>query len=350
MAEKQINTESIKKILIIKLRGIGDVVLSTVVFDNLLNDFPDAEIDFLTEKPSSQILETLPFLNKILIFNRKSTYERLKLMREVRRRKYDLILDFFSNPSTAQITFFSGAKFRAGFPYRGRKYAYNLYGPSDRTSFHAAQLHLEFLKQIGLSYHSANLKIGLHESDLEFARDYYTSQNLIPEQTIIISPSGGWPSKKCDPEKFAEIAKAIQNSFNFKILIVWGPGDLQEAEKIHTLLHGTSVLSPQTTIRQMAALMKLARAVIANDSGPMHIATAVKTPTLALHGPTNPRLQGPFGKMHEWVRLDSLDCIECNLLECPRNHECFRDLPVESVMAKFQTLLKKTPSDFQGKN
>ena len=113
--ELNLRNENIKKILIIKPRGIGDVVLSTIVLDNLLKDFPKTTIDFLTEKPSRSILEPLNEINEVLIFDRASTKNRIRLMFEIRRRKYDLVLDFFSNPSTAQVTFFSGAKFRAGF-------------------------------------------------------------------------------------------------------------------------------------------------------------------------------------------------------------------------------------------
>ncbi len=333
--------ENIKRILVIKLRGIGDVVLSTIALENLMRNFPNAVIDFLTEKPSSSILEPLPLINDVLIFNRKSTVERVKVFLEVRRRKYDLVLDFFSNPSSAQITFFSGATFRAGFPYRGRKYAYNLFGVEERAKYHAAQLHLEFLKKIGLTVTSNSFNVGLTESDLNFAKEFFTEKNLDNSRTVVISPSGGWSSKKCEPEKFAEIGNALVQKYNVKILIVWGPGDEEDADTIYRLIGNNSVLAPKTTIRQMTALMKYSAAVIANDSGPMHLSVAVGTPTLALHGPTNPLLQGPYGSKHEWVRHDALDCIECNLLECPRHHECFTQLPLAKVIEKFDNLVIK---------
>ena len=315
--------------------------MSTIVLENLRQDFPNAKIDFLTQKASLPVLEPLPSINEVLIFDRASTWNRIRLMYEVRKRKYDLVFDFFSNPSTAQITFFSAAKFRAGFPYRGRKYAYNLYGVEERTKFHVAQLHLEFLKKLGLTHSSTSFQVGLTENDLTFAQNFYKVNNLNYSNTVVISPSGGWASKKCEPEKFAEIAQAIFEKYKAKILIVWGPGDVQDAKRIHELLGRNSVLAPSTSIRQMTALMKYATAVIANDSGPMHLAAAVGTPTLALHGPTSPHLQGPFGTKHEWVRYEELDCIECNLLECPRNHECFTQLPLENVMAKFEKLVSK---------
>ena len=91
----------------------------------------------------------------------------------------------------------------------------------------------------------------------------------------------------------------------------------------------------------MAALLEECDAVIANDSGPMHIAAAVGTPVLSLHGPTNPELQGPFGERHEYLRREELECIGCNLLECDRNHECFLGLSADVVADRFESLIKK---------
>ncbi|PKL82858.1 MAG: hypothetical protein CVV24_08030, partial [Ignavibacteriae bacterium HGW-Ignavibacteriae-3] len=133
----KINKEIINKILIIKLRGIGDVVLSTIVIDNLRKDFPDARIDYLVEFPSHPGLSGLTEINNVFIFNRNEFWKKVSLILKLRKVKYDLVLDFFTNPSTALVTFFSGAKYRVGFPYRGRKYAYNLYGPEERGKYHS---------------------------------------------------------------------------------------------------------------------------------------------------------------------------------------------------------------------
>ncbi len=341
MTELKIKKDEIKKILLIKLRGIGDVILSTIVIDNLRKEFPQADIDFLTEAASRPALEFINEINEVLIFNRKSSFERFKLFFSIRKKKYDLVLDLFSNPATAQITKLSGAKYRAGFPYKGRKYAYNLFGPAERDKFHAAELHLEFLKRIGIKASEKKLLFGLTSEDRKFAEDFIKTNFPANEMICGISPSGGWPSKKCDPEKFAEIADSIVNKFNAKILIIWGPADKAEAEEIKSLMINESVFAPPTSIRQMAALIEECDILIANDSGPMHISTAVGTPTLSLHGPTDPKLQGPYGDKHEYLRLEDLHCIGCNLLECPFNHECFRDLPVERVLEKVKIIDEK---------
>lgn len=338
----KIDKSKIKKILLIKLKGIGDVVLSTVAIDNLRREFPAAKIDFLTEPPSRAALECLSELNEIIVFEKNDPLGGLKLLWKIRSRSYDLIFDFYSNPRTAMLTFFSGARYRAGFPYRGREYAYNLKGPSVRDKFHAAELHLEFLRTLGLESSSDRLYFGLAEEDTEFAKRFFSEKFPDVPMVIGLSPSGGWPSKKCDPVKFAEIGDALMSKYpDAGMLILWGPGDQAEALEIHKKMKHKALLAPLTDIRKMAALISQCSLLVANDSGPMHISTAVGTPTLSLHGPTDPMLQGPFGKKHEWIRLDELECIGCNLLECNRNHECFRDLPVSRIMEKTEFLIKK---------
>ncbi len=336
-----IDKNSISKILIIKLRGIGDVVLSTIIFDSLRKEFPTAEIDYLTEKPSDQILKNFNFINNVLVLDRKSTANRIKTAHLIRKSNYDLVMDLFSNPTTAQLTFFSGARYRAGFPYKGRKYAYNLFGPIERGKFHAAELHIEFIKEIGLSIANKKLEYVLNKSDISFANNYLNQNELSGSSLIGLSPSGGWESKRCTPEKFAEIADKVIEKFDSDLILLWGPEDKNDVDKITKLMKNEAICAPATTINQMAAFISKCDLFIANDSGPMHISTAVGTPTLSIHGPTSPLLQGPYGEQHEWVRLDELDCIECNLLECPKKKECFNDLPVERILEKVENLFNK---------
>lgn len=337
----KLNKEKIKKILIIKLRGIGDVVLSTIVIDNLRKDFPNAELDYLVEAPSQPGLLGLKEINRVLLFDRNDFWKKVSLILRIRKSRYDLILDFFTNPSTALVTFFSGAKYRVGFPYRGRKYAYNIFGPEERGKYHSAQLHLETLKMLGLNHSYKELYYYISPAALRVAEKYLRDSFIENNFVVGICPTGGWASKKCDPEKFVEIANALIKKFNAKIFILWGKGDEEDARIIHSLIGDKSIIAPSTTIQELAAMIARCKILIANDSGPMHIATAVGTPVLGLFGPTSPYMQGPYGTKNGWIRLDELECIECNLLVCPRKHECFSDLPIEKVLDKVSKLISK---------
>lgn len=335
------DNKKIKKILIIKLRGIGDVVLSSIIFDNIIKSFPQAEIDYLTEKPSQNLLEPLPFISKVFLFNRKSTTERIKQIFEIRKQNYDLVIDLFSNPSTALITFFSGALYRIGFPYKGRKYAYNIYGPVERGKYHAAELHVKLLESAGINIFSRFLQIGIPGKDKEFADNFFRNNYAKDDLIIGISPSGGWQSKKCPKEVLLKISKKIIENINCKLLVVWGPGDKEDADYLINNISEKIIISPDTSITQMAALISNCNYLVANDSGPMHISTAVNTPVFGLFGPTNPKLQGPYGISNDYYYNDKIQCICCNLLTCDKNQECFRNIDLNDFMDRFLLFMKK---------
>ena len=122
-AASQLST--IEKILIIKLRAVGDVLLSTIVTKNLRLAFPSAVIHYLTEPPGREVFHLNPFIDDVLVFD-KETMSGAGLIRAVRRRRYDLVIDLFGNPRTALVTWLSRASVRVGYRFRGRSYAYNV--------------------------------------------------------------------------------------------------------------------------------------------------------------------------------------------------------------------------------
>lgn len=330
----KIDTTSIKKILCIKPRGIGDIVLSTIVIDNLIAHFPSVKIDYLTEHFARLSIENNPFINKVITIDKKEFP--LKAALKIRKEKYDMILDLWSNPRSAQITFLSGVKHRVGFAYRGRKYAYNILATSGKGENHSAEHNLELLKAIDVPVVSRKIHFYVDEEDDATARDFI-SENFPKKRRITgIIPSGGWPSKRCDAVKWVEIGKAVKEKFNYEILILWGPGDESDAQFIKNDITG-SVIAPKTSISEMSGFIKNCDLVLANDSGPMHISAALGIPTLGIFGPTNPKAHGPYSDNSSYINKEDLFCIICNLLECPYNHECMLQLNVEDVLKKIES-------------
>lgn len=328
----------IKRILIIKLKGTGDVILSTVMIKNIAEAFPNAELHYLTERPSIPILEAIPEITKVIPYLPQKKSGGIQAIARVVRNRYDLVIDAYSNPRTALITFLSSAKYRLGFPYRGRKYAYNFFGPSQRTKYHAAELHLQLIGALKIPIDYRDLYLVLPKEDILFAEHFI---DQFPAGDFIgLCPGGGWASKKCDPEVFAQIGDALVERFGYRIMIHWGKGDAEEARKIESLMNHKPIMAPETTFLQMGAIMKKMRLLVSNDSGPMHLAAALGVKVLGLFGPTDPTLQGPFGDGNATIRNDALDCIGCNLLVCPKNHECFKQLSVENICNIADTLLK----------
>ncbi|MCX8056805.1 MAG: glycosyltransferase family 9 protein [Ignavibacteria bacterium] len=334
-----INQKSVRKILLIKPRGIGDLILSTIVLKNIKSQLNDCEVHYLTEKFASPILENNPFITKIWTFG-KTLKDNLSLILDLRKEKFDIIFDFYSNPRTAQFTFLTKAKLKIGYHKRGRNYAYDLKIKIDNPNLHSALAHLEFLKVIGITTEHQEILYFISNEEKNYANNFFIENN-ISKNSIGIIPGGGWSSKKCEPEKFAEIIREIYKIWKLNFLILYGPEDFDDAEKIYQLTSDISILAPETTLRQMVALISNCRAVIANDSGPMHLSAAIGIPTIGIFGPTNPYAHGPFGKNCFWIRKDELECIQCNLRECPKKHECMIELNPKLVIEKLEIILNQ---------
>jgi lipopolysaccharide heptosyltransferase II len=335
--DEAIHPEKIKKILCIKPRGIGDIILSTIIIDSLINSFPSAKIDYLTEEFARPSLENNPMVNKILTMGK--TEFPLKVALRVRKEKYDLLLDLWSNPRSAQITFFSGVRYRTGFAYRGRKYAYNILATSSRGETHSAEHNLEILKPIGVPVVSKKIHYYVSTKDKAFADSYFKKTFSGANPVVGIIPAGGWESKRCDKEKWVEIISEYKKIFNAEFLILWGPGDEEDAKYIKQFLPFV-VLAPSTDLNTMAALTGKCNLILANDSGPMHISAALGIPTIGIFGPTNPKAHGPYTERGGFVYKKDLHCIICNLLVCPYNHECMKELPLDELIKLSGNLLQ----------
>jgi heptosyltransferase III len=335
-----IHKESVKKILCIKPRGIGDILLSTIILDSLKNHFPSASIHYLTEKFAAPVLLNNPFVEKVITMDK--TEFTPKVSYRIRKEKYDLVIDLWSNPRSAQITLLSGAKYKAGFSYRGRKYAYNIKATSERGDYHSAEHNLRILEPIGIPVINKKIHYYVSEEENKNAKDLITKM-FNGEKVTGIIPAGGWPSKRCDAEKWVEFCRAIIRKYNTRFLILWGPGDEADADYILKELPGNALLAPETTLREMSALIKQCSLVLANDSGPMHIAAALGIPTLGIFGPTNPAAHGPYSDNSDYINLPGLFCIICNKLECPYNHECMMLLKPEDVVEKIEIINGSLP-------
>jgi ADP-heptose:LPS heptosyltransferase len=122
------------------------------------------------------------------------------------------------------------------------------------------------------------------------------------------------------------------------ILLPWGPGEERDVELMRAKMHSPPIVPPSTTLLELAALLERCSLMVSNDSGPMHIAAAMGTPVVGIFGPTNPRLQGPYGAKAVTVRNESLDCLGCNLVVCPIGNPCMKDLTVQTVLEAIQKL------------
>ncbi len=330
-------------ILVIKPRAIGDVLLSSIVTPNLRSAFPNARIDFLTEKPAADIIHDNPYIDDAIIVQPGSD-SYLRLLRQLRRRKYHLVFDLFCNPRTAQMTYATGASVRVGYPFRGRAWAYNAQVNTRADRVHNTQFNLDTLRALDIPIEHDHLVFPLPADAMEPMQHVVRDARKLDGPVIALNPSGTWSTKRWGLDSFAALGDALVEKFAANVIVLWGPGERGDAERIQSVMKHGATLPPPTTIRESGALLKLCDFMISNDAGPMHIATAVGTPTLGIFGPTNPHLQGPWNERSSWVRLEGLDCLACNLTSCDIGNICMRDLPVDRVLNAFESMRRKAAS------
>lgn len=334
-----LNKNKIKKILVIKFGGIGDILLTTPVLPNLRAYFPNAVINFLSLSHSRDILDENPYISRVLTYdpNEDSSW---CLIKNIRKQKYDLIIDLYGNPRTALITFLSGAKYRFGFDFRGRKYAYNIIQHGRGGVVHNVQFNLDALDALGIPVVNKELYMPLNVVHRECADEFFKENNLDAKPAIGITLTGGWEAKKYKQDDYIELMQRLNALYDINFVLLWGnQKEKDEAEYIHSKLPGNTFIIPDSPIRYLGAIIEKCSLIIGNDSGPLHLAVAVGTPVLGIYGPTNPKLQGPFGDKNITIVKEELDCLYCNLLECPIGNICMTELSKDLIIDKINQLI-----------
>jgi ADP-heptose:LPS heptosyltransferase len=335
----QIDKNKISKILIIKFGGIGDLLLTTPVLPNLREAFPNAMINYLTMNNSRDILIDNRYINRVITYEPEEDGS-LFLIRKIRKQKYDLIIDLFCNPRTALITYLSRAKYRFGYEFKGRKYAYNIMTKGRGGEIHNVEFNLDSLRRLEIPIKSKYINLSFNVVHEEFADKFYSDNNLTGN-SVGICATGGWESKKYKIKDYVDIINSIYQKHNVNFILFWGSEqEKQDCYFIRDNSKPKCILIPESPLKYMAAILKKCKAVISNDSGPLHIAVAVGTPVLGIYGPTNPFLQGPFGDKNLSVVNEKLDCLACNLLNCSIGNVCMTELSKDKILNTFENLIK----------
>lgn len=338
MDTTSIDKPRIQRILVIKPRAIGDVLLSTPVLPNLRREFPSAQMDFLVESFASPVLDGNPFIDRIVTYDTRVDSS-ISIISRVRKNHYDLVIDLFANPRTAIIVLLSGARYRVGFPFKWRRVAYNIIVRPRSGQVHNVEFNLDALRRLGIDVASTAPSFDLDDASREFARTFVEENNLTAGSFLAINIGGGWEIKRWPIDKFIELSSMIDTRLHRRVVVLYGPSEEAGAAKIAR--SSSAVLAPRTSLKQMGAILSLSKLMITNDSGPMHIAAALGVPTLAIFGPTSPHLQGPYGNISEIVRNERLDCLECNLTKCPIGNPCMKELHPRTVLEHLEKLTKR---------
>lgn len=330
-----------KKILIVKPSSLGDIIHSFPFLNILTESFPSSEIHWIVAKGFEELLENHPMVKKVWIINKdrwkdlRNTIETVKeftfLFNKLKSEYYDIVIDLQGLLRSGLITFFTSAPLRIGFKEaREGSALFYTHKVEGGKEIHAVDRYIKIASFIGCEVKDIKFPMPLIK---ESERIKKIKEDL--KDYGVIVPGARWKTKIWDLEKFSKLVSLL----DMKTIIVGSKADEGIAKKIESCSEGRAIsLAGKTDIKELLSIIRGARFVVSNDSGPMHIASAFNIPVIAIFGPTNPIRTGPYGQGHIVLR-SRLSCSPCYKREC-NTIQCMRDISVESVYDAINNLIK----------
>lgn len=319
-----------KKILIIQTAFIGDVILATPIIEKLKNHFPDCEIDFLLRKGNESLLKGHPHLNELLIWNKQSKKyaNLLALIKTVRSKNYDVVVNLQRFLASGLITAFSKGKDRIGFSKNPLAFTFTHKAPHKIRGSHET---------------SRNLKLIEHLTDNKYIKPKLYPQNIDKASIakykdvdyLCVAPTSVWKTKALPMVKWIELILSLDD--HFVIYLLGAPSDHQECEEIkqHSERKNVINLAGKISLLASAELMKHAKMNYVNDSAPMHLASSMDAPVNAVYCSTIPYFGfGPLSVKSKVIETPlQLNCRPCGIhgkKECPLGHfDCGHSIDVK---------------------
>lgn len=366
------NFRDVKKIIVIKLRHIGDVLLSVPLFRALRENYPQAHISAIVNSGTEDVLTGNPLINEVIVFDRgikkinplQKYLKELSFLKMIRAKGFDMAVDLTSGDRAAIISLLTGAKYRlaynpdkGGFP--GKKYLYTHLAIKDGSQ-HMVLQNLDIIKQFGISTDNLTVDFFIPDDARIFVRNIFEENNSPPhppiskgekrrDKVVHIHPTSRWLFKCWKDEYMADVISWLINN-GIKVIVTSSP-DKKELEKAKRILSLVSYqlsainyqlrdLCGKTTIKQLAAISEASDLFLGVDSAPMHIAAAIGTPVIALFGPTGEAQWGPWGKGHTVFAKD-MPCKPCKTGNCEgmQIRDCLALIKPEDVKQAISKML-----------
>lgn len=352
-----------KKILVIKLEHIGDVILSTPVYRAIKKYYPNTKLYVATSLSIEDTLKNNPYIDGTVNINPKfsnRSWDKLSLLEKlnVYRKniisvlkimivlKPDITINLRNDYNNVFFNYFSGARIRVG----DKLTPYNFL-LTDKIDYygqrHEISRHLELLQKLGIKTKNKGLDIFPGKEEFDFAEKIFKENSIRNKDTIVCMHIGGSGNVKWWPiERFAKISDYLIKKYNAKIILLGkGRDEEYQGNKLKKRFKKNVIKSFNSSVLQKAALIKKSNLLICNDSGPMHIGAAIKTPMIALFGPGAHKYYRPLDKIHT-VIYKHLPCSPCapfvqnDKNDCPEN-TCMKLISVKEVIKEIDKKLKK---------
>jgi heptosyltransferase-1 len=332
------------RILIIKPSAIGDVVHALPILNLLRRRWPQSHISWLITPACAGLLDGHPQLDEVIPFDRKlfgRTWKSLTAASglatfgyQLRRRKFDLVIDLQGLLRSGLLALQSGAPVRVGST-TDREFGWmcGTHLAPNSWDMIAVERNLNVAEFLGLGRSPVEFVFATTDSD----RSYVAEQLKTDEPFAVLLPGTNWETKRWPVDKFAAMVKPLRDRFGLGSVLAGSPADAMLAPQ----LPGVINMAGRTTLRQLTALLERAAVVIAGDTGPMHIAAALNRPLVTMFGPTSPLQTGPYNRPDTVIQLD-MPCSPCFSRRCS-HRSCLVQLGIEPVLTQVAEQLRNTP-------
>lgn len=291
------------RILISRLSHIGDCILTLPVANTLRAHFPNAYLAWIVERPSDQLLKKHDALDNLIVLDRgwmKSPRRVLRLRNQLRSLHFEITVDPQSLTKSAVPAWLSGARRRLGFAYGiGRELAPVLNNQLTHPGeTHVVDRSLELLRTLGIRAPRVEFRVP-NDPTACAAIDSYIRQAHLGCGFAVLNPGAGWRSRRWPPSRYARVARQLGQKCGTPSVVTWaGNRERDWAHEIVARSGGHALMAPMTNLTELAMLLKSARLFVGADSAPLHLAAAVGSTCIGLHGTTLPAVSGAYGPHH----------------------------------------------------
>jgi heptosyltransferase-2 len=324
---------------------IGDTIMALPALDGLRAALPDARIDALARSWVAPLLKGQPSLTHVLSYDAQRRYrDLLSVADRIRSQRYDLALLLSNSFRSALLALLGGARARVGYSSDGRSWmlTHSVRRDGRACSLHMVEYYLEILRAMGIKPVQSAPKLWVsHEQSLCAAQIF--KHNGIKESRPVVGILPGAQNsvaKMWLASRFARLADLIVENLNASVAFFGGAGDSDRIEAIRRQMRSPSVnLAGQIPLEALGAALQRCRVFVTNDTGPMHVASAVGTPVVAIFGPTDPRITAPYSGAQSIIQAN-VPCAPCGKRQCNRDLECMKAISTEDVLRAVEYQMK----------
>jgi heptosyltransferase I len=348
----------LSNILIIRLSSLGDVLMTIPAVRGIRDRFPDAHISWLVEGPVSEFLACQDFIDEVIVFPRSDTMKGLKkgnishaqkamgpFLRNIRKRKYDLIVDFHGIAKSALFSMIARGTRKIGFGDMFAKEKSHLFyhnrinGANKRM--HKVDRNMLLANYLGYTNSVPKVTLNTPDNATAYIDNFFRETgNATPLFAVNPFSSKGTDFKRWPMERYAELIARMHHELRERTVIIWGPGEEEEARRLKEMSGEGAYLACPTNIPQLFALLGKVCIYIGGDTGVMHLATAAGPQVIAIFGPTDFKINGPYGKEHTILRED-MPCSPCKNRDCS-DRQCLAPITVDKVFKTVNAVLERS--------